>query len=59
MWSPQLGEEVILSTSGLRGLVLAVSQYLYTSTLYYVEYLDNQGNPGAAWFNAEQLKPVL
>ena len=59
MWSPDLGIEVVLQLSGCRGLVLAVCQYLYSSTQYFVEYVDNNGNPGAAWFSREQLGPVL
>jgi hypothetical protein len=59
MWSPELGVEVILQLSGCRGRVIAISNYLYSSPLYYVEYLDNTGNPGVAWFSREQLGPVI
>lgn len=59
MWSPELGVEVVLDLSGCRGRVLAICHYLYNSTQYYVEYLDKNDNPAAAWFSREQLGPVI
>ena len=59
MWSPELGMQVVIQMGGSRGQIISVCTYLYSATLYLVQYLDNNGNPQSAWFNAEQLGPVI
>lgn len=57
MWSPDLGMEVKLKLSGFTGCVVAVCQYLYSDTMYQVEYVDNNGNPQTAWLHMGQISP--
>lgn len=53
-----LKAKVVINNTELQGTVVGRAEYIWTTPVYFVDFVDAQGNPKREWFDEYQLNLI-